>query len=94
MLPDKVLGFLVGFPLGAVLAWVWYELPWHARGVVLDEHTDGNRTWVRCSRCQWESQFTTTTVAGAIAYRVRLIRSHAHCAPNNDDRGEVHAADR
>ncbi len=88
---DNLLGFLVGFPLGASVAWVWYEIsglwPRWVMRCDASESYDGGLTHLYCERCHHHNEFKALTVSGGLAYRMQFVRRHAFCAPSIDDRG-------
>lgn len=82
-LPPQMLGLLIGLPLGAVVASVWYELsgkmPLWVWRVKADEVTIDNHTTARCRVCCGVEEFRTLTVDGGLAHRLEFVRNHAFC---------------
>jgi hypothetical protein len=91
--PDKLIGLLIGLPLGVVVTWVWYELsgtwPRWIRGVGSSEYTEDFKTTMICPRCNGEGSFVATTVAGGLEGRISFVQKHRFCEVSIDDQGRV-----
>lgn len=91
MISDKLVGFLIGFPLGAVIAWVWYEIsglwPRWVMRCDAQERLFEQETWVTCGRCGLSNHFSAYTINGGLAHRMAFVRRHAFCVSSIDDLG-------
>jgi len=82
MVSARIGALIVGLLIGAAMAFTWAEAhqetfaPLEAE---VDEHTTGTRTWMRCRRCNGESNFTASTVDSAVVHRVLFMEGHAGC---------------